>query len=729
MPERWERELRKLRDVEMQEPSVRERIERGPNLDREPRPRSDRMVAGIVAAAVAISAGALLWQVIPDEESRDIGGPTDNLPTLLVTFESNGMIGGTPSDASPIRRVDTAIMYGDAREENFTSTTRTGALVDYVDVGQVTPFVPGPTVGSPVRIEADGSDPRVLIGSPDDWPEFERFTRIDALPDEAGDYVIVFEADYPEGIARTARRVRVVTPGVLQLDITEGKSLDAAMAAAYVDGRRTDGFLSTSWFMQSDVGGQSPPRAPSFGPDAWLPLRSGSPMTVASAVNEARAGLYPSYGDFDLDRRLPIDLLEGAGVIDGPDGRHLLAVEATWTHGQVGWAHDGTEERALFFFPVEIVTEEPAPTPGRSPSPNVVSPDVVTIDIRRSSEETGDPEATARLGAQEVWMCPDGWIVVNPDGTEENRIFDCGQTDVFRAPVGTPIVVSGDFASVNATARLSAAHDRTTYQPEAVPAIDPASVVFFQYEVSWDDGSTASFWLLLTVGEGAQTGGDPAEVVVWIEGLGRSEASRRWPVMTVSFGGETYRGCTEGFEWITADLSRIDEVSGRKGSILVQCSYDPLFVVPPRTPIVVVTEPDAEAFVTRTTTPLYAGTDGIGASVRWPDGDADFIAMFEVRYEEPVARNIVPDCPPADRASFAAPDGGFIMPGGSAFITGNLDGFLQHDVVEQMTKRDGGGAGGWDGTWQVVRNGSVIAAVEFPELSGVACRGSGIAGV
>jgi hypothetical protein len=36
---------------------------------------------------------------------------------------------------------------------------------------------------------------------------------------------------------------------------------------------------------------------------------------------------------------------------------------------------------------------------------------------------------------------------------------------------------------------------------------------------------------------------------------------------------------------------------------------------------------------------------------------------------------------------------------------------------------------GWDGSWQVVREGSVIAAVEYDELDGIACRGSGVGGV
>lgn len=54
--------------------------------------------------------------------------------------------------------------------------------------------------------------------------------------------------------------------------------------------------------------------------------------------------------------------------------------------------------------------------------------------------------------------------------------------------------------------------------------------------------------------------------------------------------------------------------------------------------------------------------------------------------------------------------------------------FLQTDVIEQMT-RDPDGATEWDGMWQVARDGSVVAAVDFASLSGVACRGSGIGGV
>ena len=62
MPERWERELDELRHIEMREPAIRERIERGPTGDRGPS-RKHSLVAGIVAGAVAVAGIAALWQL------------------------------------------------------------------------------------------------------------------------------------------------------------------------------------------------------------------------------------------------------------------------------------------------------------------------------------------------------------------------------------------------------------------------------------------------------------------------------------------------------------------------------------------------------------------------------------------------------------------------------------------------------------------------------------------
>jgi hypothetical protein len=43
-----------------------------------------------------------------------------------------------------------------------------------------------------------------------------------------------------------------------------------------------------------------------------------------------------------------------------------------------------------------------------------------------------------------------------------------------------------------------------------------------------------------------------------------------------------------------------------------------------------------------------------------------------------------------------------------------------------MTREDRSDAGDLAGVWQVVREGSVVASVDYPDLSGTACQGTGI---
>jgi hypothetical protein len=502
MPERWERELSKLRGLDAHELRVRERVARGPST-REIPSRRERVIAGAVAGVVAIAAAALLWQTLPGNRGQ-VGGAGVDLPVLAMRFHDSEVISEGPD--SSYRRVLTTIAYGDSLDESHTSTTPEGALVEWAAAEDLTRFTPGPTVGSAVDFRADGDDPRVLLGRPQDWPSIDAFTPIDHLPDVPGEYVLVFEASYPEGIARTARLVQLVEPSVLQLALTEGGKSDAATGSAYVDGRATAGFLSSSSFTEGDFGINTVPQAPTFAPGAWLDVLPGSPITVAGSPTTATSEMFESYEAFEPEGALPNDLLHGATAIDAPVGRRLLAVEATWVHPAPGTGDYKTTERALFFFPIEVVDpapvdEEPSPSPTPSPTPT----GVVSIDIRRSDgSASGDPRAIATFGDQEVSMCPNGWSLVEPDGTSKGWvIMDCDQDEEFLVPAGTPITLSGEDFVVDVTAR-----DReggTRYATNQAPGIDVGSEVILTYEVEWEDGSEASFWLRLTVSEGPPT--------------------------------------------------------------------------------------------------------------------------------------------------------------------------------------------------------------------------------
>jgi heat shock protein HslJ len=364
MPERWERRLQALAEVQAP-PSIDRRLEEGPRGHDAGPTTKGRVAAALVAFAVFAAAGAFAWRAFDGDPARTLSAAPDKPPTLSIGLQSAGFVEDMPEDEDPWLQVDAVIDYGDLHVEEETSTTPTGAIVEWVHVEDLTPLVPGPVVGSPVAITSDGGDARVMIGDPVDWPNFDRFERIDALPTEQGDYVLIFAADYAEGMAMTARAVTLVPPGTVQLTVEEGGSPDAATASASVDGAMVEGFLSTSWFMGGDLGGQSEPRSPSFENVPRLEIVEGARIVLSTPADAATAGLFAD--GMAAPDRLPTDLMEGTWEPSEPPGSYDLVVEATWRHGKTGWAQTGTKERARFVFPVEIVgPEESTSTPPTS---------------------------------------------------------------------------------------------------------------------------------------------------------------------------------------------------------------------------------------------------------------------------------------------------------------------------------------------------------------------------
>ena len=83
-------------------------------------------------------------------------------------------------------------------------------------------------------------------------------------------------------------------------------------------------------------------------------------------------------------------------------------------------------------------------------------------------------------------------------------------------------------------------------------------------------------------------------------------------------------------------------------------------------------------------------------------------------------------CSSEDMMPFAH-TGGVDEPAGEAYIRVNTEGITPSDELIQVTHVPGDGSGG--GLWNLVREGNVLAVIDWRSLEGVACRGSGIAGV
>lgn len=702
MPERWERELRKLRDVHVPEPSVRERVERGPSSDHVPG-RGERLTAGIVAVVVFLAAGAFAWQALAPGDGETAFAP-GSWPVATVSFSTSAQ--GEPIATLEAGNAEQPGLIGAATspEERYPYSWLDPAQLDDIARPLEVPM------GSQLELNGNVTIKELLYGDaaqlddgagPDSgpiWSDQPDFSQPYYLPwnEEPERTYLKFFGTWPDGqVLDVYFEVRFVAP---QADLADPAAeivvTPEPMGAVFVYGGQRapmaiDGGTYGGTSVTSELTGFDE-RAIVAKVPAGTPLRLSGEHLVDGSV---RAGLLPfGEGGSSLD-----------GAVPTQPGRYVLTVEVTWDGGSASFLHQ-----------IEVVPARETTAPSPAPS----SPGSVVVDIRRSSEGTGDPGAIARFGTQEQWMCADHWTLVKPDGSSGNQvIFDCGQSDVFRATPGTPIEVTGDFATLSISAAVTG--DQPPGDGDVVPSLDAGSVVTLAYDVTWDDGSEASFWLLLTVEGEASTDGSGIVVRIY----GRGERAPAAPTATFTYAGKTRVACTQDFEWTLVDGTT---VRGPEQTDVPECAGRAIGV-PPGATIAIETNTAIRVTTTRTTTPFFEGDVGLVISATWPEGQATFIVPLTVATNTPSLELVVLDCRPEDQVPITGPDSR-IEPAGSAYIVGNLTGFEEGDVVEQMTREGSGDAGDLTGVWQVVREGTVVASVNYPELSGVACEASGIGG-
>ena len=121
--------------------------------------------------------------------------------------------------------------------------------------------------------------------------------------------------------------------------------------------------------------------------------------------------------------------------------------------------------------------------------------------------------------------------------------------------------------------------------------------------------------------------------------------------------------------------------------------------------------------------PLHVASIYPGAGTRVAPGSSVRLQVATEVTPLPDRATDALDCDASHREAFGGPDAR-ILPGGSAYIVGNLPGIERSDEVVQVTFEDDP----WMGLWHVSRDGSVVAVVDFGSLDGEACQGSGVAG-
>ena len=368
MPERWERELRKLGGLETPA-STRSRIDEGPRGEGiPPAPgRGQRIVAGVVAFAVFGGAMALALGAFDRGRAPTVGQPPPD--AVVVTLQS-ATVGPTAT-----MELDGVTVEGYGSSTCWEQRPGTTGCVDVVE--------PSFTGDDLVPIEA-GRD-LAIEGDADSWSaELLAFPlepyvsvadipfdgHVGSIPSDPGRYILLVSASWARGEREFFFPIQIVpvaspSPGPSGAVIA---TLDAPDDGSMPELTLTYGARSDDFFAQ---GGQWP------GVNGFiLPLLSfrwsitpGAPLRIEGDASSVEGRLVVSHEDGSLtDRSIPLDLVDGVAELPTEIGDYELQLTGTWPRGT-----------AAYFVRIQIGEPEPVET---SPNPSVepgVVPDVAGL--------------------------------------------------------------------------------------------------------------------------------------------------------------------------------------------------------------------------------------------------------------------------------------------------------------------------------------------------------------
>lgn len=242
MTERWQEELRKLREVRPT-PDLDARIAEGPRPEPPP-PASRRVVAAVTAFALFAAAGTFAFAVLRDRSGSDVLGGADE-PRLVLTLVS--------TDLAP----RATLRYGDQTVDMVTegyewcevdSDQCTSMISDFAFYPPVSEYLVVPP-GTPIEVAGDGTVGELTITDPND----ERMPGVAELvvPDVNGRFVFEITGEFERGEGFFFFGVQSLdgpasAPDVLSIDCLTGRT-DTAVVRTQADGLHvavtgTDGF-------------------------------------------------------------------------------------------------------------------------------------------------------------------------------------------------------------------------------------------------------------------------------------------------------------------------------------------------------------------------------------------------------------------------------------------------------------------------------------------------------
>ena len=199
MPERWARELNKLRDVEPDGDRTWQRAQRPPRGEGMP-PRRQRVVAGVVAFAVFAVAGIFAWQILRPTSRLDTSVGLPQGATVMVTFRIADM---NAHGAHARLTVDGATVQGTVGSHCWTFSGGSGCADTVAPSFADGDFVPVPR-GALLAITGDATSVDGELDRAGDFPfpkvqGFGSITEPVALDQPPGRYVLSFVAHADDG--------------------------------------------------------------------------------------------------------------------------------------------------------------------------------------------------------------------------------------------------------------------------------------------------------------------------------------------------------------------------------------------------------------------------------------------------------------------------------------------------------------------------------------------------
>jgi hypothetical protein len=634
MPERWQDELKKLRREEMPD-GVRARAEAGPRREL-PADGRQRLVAGVVAFALFIAAGAFAWRAFEGGNTtgtEPTPGPTVN--QIVLELEGN--------DGAPTATLSSGDASQNGVREGYTwcdsegqCVTGTADFAAYPPVTEYLPVVPR----AAIETTGDGWLTRLVIrttggdsSSPNAVADTDGTGAV--VPAEPGRYLIWISASWGERNSATYYFGIDVpppsdhAPDLLHLTCTpDSATLDSSVVRAQADGVHVSVDASAAVAGADIVAGTTPEEFFGVGLDErddgtfGIPIAPG--MWSVGCYEDPRGAVGPSdigtsrvasFTVIDPDRvYTPVDL-----ACAEPTSR-LFAV----TGGTPSSGVDGAYEPSPL-----TVRESVAAVPGILPS-----------DLVR---EAGYADGPGFKSGPLYTVLRDGRAV---------------------ARLSIPVEVSGSWSvSVDACPGTGVGPDAPPGAAGPTPDTAVVRCVESRTEMSTPIVNAQADGLHLEV---ENSGGAQAVTVV-----GGWERERTFTVPIADQG-------------VRASIV----IPVRPGRVQISCRSNGE------------TDPGDDPFADR-------GSDGL--QLQDPTG-------FFLPY--------APSCYSSDELPLEPPDAR-ILPSGEAYVRGNLSGIQADDVVERAGYLEGRGDAG---PWRVVRDGEIIAQVDYPSLEGITCRGSGITG-